>query len=146
MNSKKICLLLPLAMLCLSFSTRLQAQEQKPEVKVELPKVVAVEFYADWCASCKVLIPKFNEAKSAYQSKAILFARFDLTNDSTKEQASYFAAFAGLEEVYRKGGGRTGFVVLIDGKTKKVIKVIGKDKSVDEIKVMINEALAGASS
>lgn len=127
------------------------AQEQKPAAKpddkpvpaaAEWPRVVAVEFYADWCQACKVLMPKITEVRSSFQNKYVLFTRFDLTDDITKEQASYLAAFAGLEEVYRRGNGRTGFVALIDAKTKKVIAVVGKDKSVDEIRTMIGEAIA----
>jgi thiol-disulfide isomerase/thioredoxin len=122
------------------------AQEQKQEVKAELPKVLAVEFYADWCAACKVLMPKIAEAKSDLQGKSLLFVRFDMTDDFTKAQASYMAGFAGLQEVYRKGGGKTGMVALVDANNKNVLGVIGQKKSPEEIKVMFIEAISKASS
>ena len=120
--------------------------DQKQVVKAELPKVIAVEFYADWCASCKVLMPKVAEVKSELQGKPILFTRFDMTNEFTKEQASYMAGFTGLEEVHRKGGGRTGFLALVDAKTKAVLGVINKDKTVEDIKKMLNDAITKATA
>jgi thiol-disulfide isomerase/thioredoxin len=116
------------------------AEPKQPPPAAQLPKVVAVEFYADWCAACKVLTPKFSEARSSFQ-KSILFARFDLTNDYTKDQSAYFAAVAGLEEVYRRGNGRTGMVALVDAKSKKVLSVVSSTKSVEEIRTMLNDAI-----
>lgn len=121
-------------------------QEEKQEVKAELPKVLAVEFYADWCAACKVLMPKIAEAKSDLQGKSLLFVRFDMTNDFTKEQALYLAGFAGLQDVYRKGGGKTGMVALVDAKTKNVLGVIGQKKTPEEIKVMFGDAISKSSA
>ncbi len=140
---------------CLLMAVAASAQEQqqpakpdpKPAVKAaELPRIVVVEFYADWCAVCRELMPKLTEAKSAFQGKTVLFARFDMTDDFTREQASYMAAFAGLEDVYRRGNGRTGVVALVDAKTKKLLGLIGRDKSIEEIKAMLNDAVSKAGS
>lgn len=121
-------------------------QEPKQEVKVETPKILAVEFYADWCAVCKVLMPRMAEAKNDLQGKSVLFVRFDMTNDFTKEQASYLAGFSGLQDVYRRGRGKTGMVALVDAKTKNVLGVISQKKSLDEIKAMFSDAISKASA
>ena len=121
-------------------------QEQKPAVAAESPKVLAVEFYADWCAACKVLMPKIADARGELQGKSLLFVRFDMTNDFTKEQASYLAGFAGLEDLYRKGGGKTGMVALVDARTKNVLGVIGQKKTPEEIKTMFADAIAKAGA
>ncbi|GHU64017.1 thioredoxin [Clostridia bacterium] len=46
--------------------------------------VVAVDFYADWCGPCKMIAPIFDEAKDAYDGKAI-FAKINV--DDNKEIA-----------------------------------------------------------
>jgi thiol-disulfide isomerase/thioredoxin len=121
-------------------------QEEKQEMKAEPPNVIAVEFYADWCSTCKVLMPKILEARKHLQGKPVLFVRFDMTDEFTKQQASYMAAFAGLEEVYRRGHGKTGMVALVDAKTKKVLSVIGQKKTPEEINVMFDEAVSKANA
>lgn len=136
----------------LILSGNVYAQENKPEakpevkseVKIEAPKVIAVEFFADWCAACKELKPKWAEVKNTLQGRQVLIFTFDMTNDFTKDQAGYMASFAGLDEVYRRGGGKTGFIALVDAKNKKVIGVINKTKTAEEIKTMLNDAISKA--
>lgn len=39
--------------------------------------VVVVDFYADWCAPCKMMAPLFDEACAAYEGKAV-FAKINV--------------------------------------------------------------------
>ena len=39
--------------------------------------VVVVDFYADWCAPCKMMAPIFEEAKEAYAGRAV-FAKINI--------------------------------------------------------------------
>jgi thiol-disulfide isomerase/thioredoxin len=118
--------------------------EANPEVKIESPKIIAVELYADWCAACKELMPKMAEIKKTYQNKQILVVRFDMTDEATKAQAGFMASYSGLAEVYKKGGGKTGLVALVNPKTKEIYGVITIKKTADEISKMIDDAIAKA--
>ncbi|MCA1574111.1 MAG: hypothetical protein LC770_06140, partial [Acidobacteria bacterium] len=99
----------------------LKAQEGLKDKKVESPKVLAVLFYADWCSSCKALEPNLNKVKRDFQGQSILFTRFDLTDDFTKDQSAQYAALLGLENYYQENAGKTGYVLLIDRQSKKVL-------------------------
>ena len=146
--SKTLLIALALVMsLAFSQNSFAQAQkpetktEAKPEIKVEAPKVIAVEFYADWCNTCKELMPRMAEIRKSYQTKYVMVVRFDMTDDYTKAQASFMASFSGLGEVYKKGGGKTGFIALVDAKTKEILGVINLKKPVEEIPKMIDDAI-----
>ena len=131
-----------LALCLLSTPVYLFAQEPaKQESKIEPPKVLAVLFYADWCASRKVLEPKINQVKREFQGKPVLFTRFDFTDKFTGDQSGRYAALIGLDNYYRENDGKTGFMLLIDTQTKKLLGKITKDKSADEIKTMLTHAL-----
>jgi thiol-disulfide isomerase/thioredoxin len=131
-----------LAILILGFLTA-PIQILAQEAKIEPPKVLALLFYADWCNSCKVLEPKLNQVKRDFQDQSILFTRFDLTDDFTKDQAAHYAALLGLEDVYHENAKKTGFVLLIDWPSKKVLGKITKEKSPEEIKSMLTHAQMG---
>ena len=34
--------------------------------------VAVVDFYADWCGPCKMMAPMFDEARAAYEGRAVL--------------------------------------------------------------------------
>lgn len=144
-----IALVMTLAFSQNSFSQETKTETKapaKPEVKVEAPKVLAVEFYADWCNSCKELMPRMVEIRKSYQNKQVMVVRFDMTDDYTKAQASFMASYAGLAEVYKKGGGKTGFIALVDAKTKEILGVINVKKTVEEIPKMIDDAITKAEA
>lgn len=136
------------------FSANIFAQEQKtepkiepkPQVKIETPKILAVEFYADWCGNCKELMPKMAEIRKSYENKRVMVVRFDMTDDYTKAQASFMASYSGLGEVYKAGGGKTGFIALVDIKSKEILGVINKKKTPEEITKLIEDAITKAEA
>src|SRR5713226_3585374 len=130
----------------LSITAIAQAQEkQPPKQKVERPKVLAVLFYADWCSSCKELEPKLNKVKRDFEGKPILFTRFDLTDEFTNDQAARYAALLGLESYYTENAGKTGYMLLIDSHSKKVLGRINKQDSPADMKAALTKALSVAA-
>ncbi|MCI0387850.1 MAG: thioredoxin domain-containing protein [Acidobacteria bacterium] len=121
-------------------------QTPKPPTKFEPPKVLGVLFYADWCGSCKALEPKLDQVKRGFQGQPILFTRFDLTDDFTNDQSARYAALLGLENYYRENAGKTGYMLLIDAQSKKLLGKITKLNSPEEIKTMLTQTLAGRAS
>lgn len=113
------------------------------EPKMESPKLLAVLFHADWCSTCHVIEPKLDQVKRQFQDQSVLFTQFDLTDDFTKDQAAHYAALLGLEQVFRENLKRTGFVLLVDWPSKKVLGKITKDKSPEEIKSILLHAQMG---
>ena len=92
--------------------------------QAERPTVIAVKFHADWCGSCKVIAPAFVDLANKYDGEPVLFVTFDLTNRTTTAQAEYLAAALGLSKVWSKHAPKTGYVLLIDTQTNKVVDTL----------------------
>ena len=118
-----------------------QASEEKAEV-------YSVLFYADWCGSCKVLDPNIEKARgqSDLDNKSVLFVRLDLTDATKRHQSSLMADALGLGNFYKENAGATGFALLVDAETKKIITKITKKSDAKVISSQIKSAISQASS
>ena len=105
------------------------------------PAVIGVLFYADQCGSCKILDPKIQAVKKEFTDKPILFTRVDLTDDYTKSQSQMLASMLGISEIYNENAPKTGYMLLINAKDKKVLGKLTKTQSEEEIKTTIKTAL-----
>lgn len=106
----------------------------------EAPKVIALNFYADWCPGCKALKPKLEEAMKDAAGQPCLTVKLDQT-DKDSHQAEYMLAALGLGDLWKEHAGMTGYVLLVDTKTKKVVSTITHKQEVKEIKAAVMAAL-----
>lgn len=107
------------------------------------PEVLGVMFYADTCGSCKVLDPKIEAVKSSFLTKPVLFVKLDHSNDGTKNQSALLAGSLGLGEVYKAQEKASGFMLIVNADSKKVLGKLTRDMSEAEIKAELDKALAG---
>ncbi|MCH6257793.1 thioredoxin domain-containing protein [Puniceicoccaceae bacterium K14] len=105
-------LLLPLALLTLLSLAK--ADEDRANV-------TGMYFYASWCAACKTLEPKLEEAKSLASDNSFELVRFDVSNKAKQNASKLLAAELNLESMYEKIGVKSGIVVLVDTQTGKEI-------------------------
>ena len=107
------------------------------------PKVIAAVFYADWCGYCKKMAPASMATMKAYKGdNAVKFVKLDLTNDKTNANSTKVAMRNGILPVW-KGHQETGIILLIDGKTRKVIGKIDSNDSSADMKAKIEAAKSG---
>ena len=107
-------------------------------VQAQNKDIVGVIFYADWCPSCKVLDPKIEEARK--QIKGVEFITFDMTDGQTRNKTIRLAKKEGLDPVLQKFGARTGFMVVFDRSTGKIVDVLNSSKRVDDIVFAFEDA------
>ena len=114
----------------------------------EEPEVMGVLFYADWCNSCKVLEPRIDQARvdSSLDSGSVLFVTLDLTDEVTIHQSQLLAESLGLGDVYTAHEGTTGFMLLVDADSKKVITRLTKELESEDISDLVGKAITHASS
>ena len=85
------------------------------------PKLIAVYFYADWCPNCKILSPEMEKARvdGTLDKEDILFVTFDLTDKSRIHQSILRAQALGLGDYMKAQGSATGYIAVLDAKTKE---------------------------
>ncbi len=126
------------ALTLLATSTVASAQEE--------PRLAAVISYADWCASCRVLEPKVDEARAGARFEGVEFIRLDYT---ARDAGSYFAqanntAIADAIRNHFNNRVRTGMLLLVDIDDGTVVGEIRRDASVQDITYQIWSAAADA--
>jgi len=91
----------------------------KADCNSETAKIAAVKFHADYCGACKSLEPKITELKGKFKDE-VVFVKFDFSSDDAKAKTKSLAADQGLNTVLASHKG-TGYIVLYDLKSKKVV-------------------------
>lgn len=105
----------------------------KAQTKTVSPKVYAVINKAEWCHVCQANGGKvMNEVIPACINLKVKFVPNDLTNKQTTVKS---AAYLKKVKIYGavKDTKSTGLILLVDAKTKKVIKQISVTKPAEEI-------------
>ena len=99
------------------------------------PKLIAVYFYADWCPNCKVLSPQFARARTDadLDEKGVLFVTMNITNAATIHQSILLASALGIDKFVQAQGSATGYVAILDAKSKKELVRFDRESSSDAI-------------
>jgi len=139
---KLLYLLVPMLVIALPFVSH------SDEGSTTKPAVYGVLFYADWCGSCKALEPKVAQAReeAKLDNQDILFVILDLTDDTTKHQASMMAATLGISNVYESNAGKTGFMLLLNAENGEKLAQLTKKMEPDGIAARIQETVKSVKS
>jgi thiol-disulfide isomerase/thioredoxin len=104
-------------------------------------KVIAIVNKADWCGTCQKHGERvMTQVLGDYQEPQVTIAANDLTNESTKAESKVSLEKLGVYELV-KNENKTGEIILIDSKTKKVINRISVAKSNEELKKAFDKAI-----
>ena len=113
--------------------------------EIEEARLVAALSYADWCGSCQTLDPKIQEARASGD----LGAAFVTLDYTAKDNDAFFASAdaAGIGDVIRgkyADGVKTGQLLLIDVDDAKIVSVVTKTMSAEDIASAVKDAAAEA--
>jgi len=142
-TQKKIGWVLVLLMMAFSIAAMqaLYSSEKAVAAGAAGPKIIAVKFHADWCGYCKAMGPVFEELQAKFDREPALYVTFDQTREFNRVQTQYLAQAMGLESVWTENAGSTGFVLLIDAKTKKVITKLTHEQNLKAMGAALQEAV-----
>ena len=92
--------------------------------------LLAVRMYADWCGYCEALDNKLDqEVRPGLTDASIVFICFDMTDEDTQRHTRMYASYLGLEEVFDRHQGQTGYMVLVDPESGEELDRITSDVS-----------------
>jgi thiol-disulfide isomerase/thioredoxin len=106
----------------------------------ESPRLYAVLFHADYCSACKAISPTISTLKQNLEGQDVKFVKFDLTNKESEAKSKELAKSLGLSTVLKSNRG-TGYVVLVDAKTKEEKGKLTRKQSADEMAATIEKVL-----
>lgn len=88
--------------------------------------------------------PIVEQVEASYADKGVEFVVFDFTTDETTAAADRAADAHHVAKLYAAKKPRTGFVILVDPKSGRVVATLSAGNSVDEWNAAIEKALGGA--
>ncbi len=108
---------------------------------VNPPSVLVITFHSGDCQPCGRLEANLASASREFANSPALFTQFDLSDDFGRSQAAQFAALLGIQEAYRQNVHLTGFALVVDSATKRVLGRITADQSSQQITAALRQIL-----
>ena len=107
------------------------------------PEIIAATFSSAWCSSCKILKPRLADVIPEFADDPVKFVEFDFTFGQRADIAEQ-AEQEGLEDVYPRFKGATGFTLLVDADTGEIIDMLTIRHSKNAMRAVIAQAVATA--
>lgn len=105
-----------------------------------VPRLVAVQIHADWCARSPEVAPIFTELLTQYGNEPVLFVTLDITDDVRREQAKLLSSNLGIPQAFDEPF-ESGMIKLIDRESHTVLAAVTGSDQADELAVRIADAL-----
>ncbi|MEM9619424.1 MAG: thioredoxin domain-containing protein [Pseudomonadota bacterium] len=108
------------------------------------PEIVAATFSSAWCSTCKILKPRLAKIIPEFSDKPVKFVELDFTLGQRTDIADQAAA-EGLGEIYPRFEGATGFTLLVDKDTGKIVDMLTINHNERAMRAAIAQSIAVAS-
>jgi len=107
------------------------------------PDLIALQFYADWCAKCQAMAPAVEGMEEEIADQPVLIVTLDQT-DKESAQAEYLVAALGCADLWQEHAGKTGYILLIDPESKRVVSRLTAEMNAATMTSAVTEALGTA--
>jgi len=83
----------------------------------------------------------FEELQAKFDTLPVLYLVLNHTREYNRKQSAYLAHALDLADVWAEYGGKTGFILLINTKTKQVVTKLTHQQSLKEMGTLLIEAV-----
>ena len=105
------------------------------------PAIIAVKLHADWCGSCQKMGPAMTHLANKLDTQPILFVTLDRTTRSSRQQSDFMAVALGIDRALDQFEGKTGAIVVLDARTKRVVETLGAGQCVKQMGKRLKRAV-----
>lgn len=109
------------------------------------PDVYVVMFRADWCAPCKIVEPRLNQALINLRDPGIEYINIDISRGNGDLNA-HTVFDRGIVSQYNSWMGVTGFAAIIDGDTKQTLGCVNMNYDAQSMTMHIKNLKAAAAT
>ena len=124
------------------------AAEDAASEAVAETRILALQTYADWCSSCKILDPKVAELRAEGLPGGVALTVLDYTDrelDAFYAQAEAAGGGDALRAHFAEDGVTTGILLLVNPDTQEVVSTIKKEMTVAEMQDAMASAVEDAA-
>lgn len=105
------------------------------------PEILGLYFHAHWCGYCKQLDPQLEQATPELAQFPFRLVSLDMSNKASQHAAAGIAESAGVSEIFKKTGVKTGFILLVDVETGRQVGRIKGSHDAQEIVRKVADAV-----
>ena len=104
-----------------------------------------IKLHAQWCPACMVTKSVWSRIEETYAGRVNLVV-LDFTDETNTAASGREAKRLGLDDFFEEYAGATGFVVVLDGDTRRVTAAIKGSRDFSEYRTAIEAALTRTKS
>jgi len=122
-----------LAMAAALIGTTFAATISQASALATKPDIYVVMFTANWCAPCRVVEPKIQQALGNLKDSSIEYLDIDISSPALSEVGAHKAFDREIVAQYNGWLGVTGFAAIIDADTKRTLGCVNMLYDVDSM-------------
>lgn len=107
----------------------------------EAPRVHVVTFRTDDCEACRILEPVVAQVADEFTSEPVHFVTLDFSTPRLAKQSEYLAHSLSMDELWKNFARQSGFVLVLDGPTRKPLAKITRFDGADVLREAIRKVL-----
>jgi hypothetical protein len=88
----------------------------------------------------------FEEMQAKFDREPVLWITLDQTRQNGRTQSQYLANALKMQDIWKEHGGKTGFVLLVDTESRKVVDKLTSDQSLKEMGAKLLDAVKKTES
>ena len=111
-----------------------------PNEEGTFPRLVLVKFHMDGCPFSAETAPAFTELFDKYGNRAIVFAKYDMTDEDALKHSGMLARDLGIGWTY-KGQFQSGLIEVVDRERGEIVATLSRRDELPQMERVLDRVL-----